>query len=305
MTVSPGEATDAANYVYGRHPGYRALHAKGTLLKGTFTATPEAAALTRAGHMQGEPVPVTVRVSNGGGNPEIPDYAPDVRGFAVKFYLPDGAKTDIVAQTLPKFPFHDADGFVELLRAQKRGPEMLWKLPLFLVRHPKAAASLPETAKLMRPPASYAALRYYAIHAYKFVDAQGGSRYVRYTLVPETTAPPLGGGEAKGRGRDYLQEEIRGRVDDGTVRFTLELQVAEPGDEVDDPASEWPAERRRVNAGTIECSGLDTVRETGDDVLVFDPTRVVDGIECSDDPVLAFRKRAYSDSIARRMQHGG
>ena len=63
------EATDVANAVYGRQPGRRALHAKGTLLKGTFTATPEAATLSRAAHMQGEPVPATIWVSNGGGIP--------------------------------------------------------------------------------------------------------------------------------------------------------------------------------------------------------------------------------------------
>ena len=33
---------------------------------------------------------------------------------------------------------------------------------------------------------------------------------------------------------------------------------------------------------------------------VFDPSRVTDGIECSDDPVLRFRPRAYSESIRRR-----
>jgi catalase len=35
-------------------------------------------------------------------------------------------------------------------------------------------------------------------------------------------------------------------------------------------------------------------------VLVFDPTRVVDGIELSDDPVLRFRPAAYDVSVARR-----
>ncbi len=68
-----------------------------------------------------------------------------------------------------------------------------------------------------------------------------------------------------------------------------------------DPSAQWPKERQRVNAGTLELTALETERETGDDVLVFDPTRVVDGIELSDDPVLQFRKAAYSDSVARRM----
>ena len=34
---------------------------------------------------------------------------------------------------------------------------------------------------------------------------------------------------------------------------------------------------------------------------VFDPGRVVDGIELSDDPILRYRPGAYSESVARRM----
>jgi catalase len=71
---------------------------------------------------------------------------------------------------------------------------------------------------------------------------------------------------------------------------------------VDDPWAVWPAERRRITAGTLEVTGLDTEREKGDDVLVFDPTRVVDGIELSDDPVLRFRSDAYRESVARRTR---
>ncbi len=34
--------------------------------------------------------------------------------------------------------------------------------------------------------------------------------------------------------------------------------------------------------------------------MVFDPARVVDGIELSEDPILRYRPSAYSESIARR-----
>jgi catalase len=34
----------------------------------------------------------------------------------------------------------------------------------------------------------------------------------------------------------------------------------------------------------------------------FDPTLVTNGIELSDDPVLAFRARAYAESFARRSR---
>src|SRR3954470_879224 len=134
--ITPEQAIDSINERFGLHAGLRALHAKGVLLKGDFTATPEAARLTRAAHMQGEPVAATVRVSNGSGDPESPDYAPDVRGMAVKLYLPDGSRTDIVAQTAVRFPTRTPDAFVEFVRVMEAGPAQLWKPPLVLARPP-------------------------------------------------------------------------------------------------------------------------------------------------------------------------
>jgi len=301
VNVSAAEATSAANEMFGKHPGARALHAKGVLLKGTFTATPQAAALTSAAHMQGEPVPATIRFSNGSGHPKAADYGADVRGMAIKLYLPDGGRTDIVAQSAPRFPVHTPEGFVDLLHAQRPGPAMAYRMPLFFARHPEALPGLPANLKALRPPESFATCSYYAVHAFRFLDAGGGSRYVRYTLVPEAGDHRIGQREAKRRGRDYLHDEIARRVQSAPVRFGLELQLAGPGDDPDDPVSQWPAERERVRAGTIEITALETERETGGDVLVFDPTRVVDGIELSRDPVLNFRHEAYSDSVAHRM----
>ena len=63
----------------------------------------------------------------------------------------------------------------------------------------------------------------------------------------------------------------------------------------------WPAERRRISAGTLELTGLESDREKDGDVLVFDPTRVTDGIELSDDPVLHARRHAYSVSAYKRL----
>ncbi len=302
MAIKAEDATAAANAAFGRHPGYRALHAKGTLLKGTFTATPEAAALTRAAHMQGDAVPATVRVSNGSGDPDSPDYAPDVRGLAVKLYLPDEQRTDIVAQTVPHFPVRTPEAFIALLLAQRPSPAALWRFPAFLARHPKALRTLPGNALALRPPDSYARCSYYAIHAFKWVAADGAEQYVRYTWRPESPGPRLTPWAAKRLGRDYLQQEIRERLEQGPVRFQLELELADLGDPVDDPSAAWPSSRGRVNAGTLDVTALETERETGDDVVVFDPTRVTDGIELSDDPVLQFRHGAYSDSVARRME---
>jgi catalase len=298
--ITPAQVLDAVNERFGRHAGLRALHACGVLLEGTFTATPQAAALTRALHMQGEPVRVTARVSNGSGEPGDPDHAPDVRGFAVKLYLPDGSRTDIVAQTAPRFPVRTPEGFVDFIRAAEPGLGQLVQMPRFLARNPQAIPGLPANLAALKPPASYATARYYAIHSYRWLTADGGARSIRYRIVPEAGVESISVREAKRRGRDYLRREIAERVGRGPVRFGLELQLAAPGDPVDDPTFPWRDDRETVPGGTFELTGLDTTRESGGDVLVFDPTRVVDGIELSNDPILRYRRDAYSESVERR-----
>jgi catalase len=302
MALTPEQAVDTVNQVFGSHPGRRALHAKGVVLTGIFTATADASSLTCAPHMQGPEVPVTVRFSNGSGDPDHPDWAPDPRGLAVKFYLPDGARTDIVAVSSPRFPTRTPEGFIELVEAQAAGPAAAWKLPLFLARHPEAIRVLPTIAPTLLPPASYATIAYYGLHAFRWIDAQGGERFVRYKLRPAAGIAKLSLWEARKRERDYLQDEIVSRAQAEPVLFSLEVQIAGAEDPLDDPSAAWPARRKRVTVGTLKVTGPDTEREQGNDVLVFDPSRVTEGIECSADPVLRFRPRAYSESIRRRTE---
>jgi catalase len=301
VALSPQQAIDTTEAVFGSHPGYRALHAKGTVFAGRFTAAVGVAALTRAAHLQyGAQVPATIRFSNGGGNPKHPDWAPDPRGLAVKLYLPDGSRTDIVAVSSPRFPTRTPEGFIELLEAQAAGAAAAWKLPLFLAHNPEAIRVLPVLAPTLLAPRSYGSIPYYGLHAFKWINGSGVENHVRYTLAPQASEGRLAPWQARRRGANYLQEEIRERVATGPVRFSLAVQIAEPGDPVDDPSAAWAKARPSVIAGTLEITGLDNERERGDDVLVFDPSRVTDGIECSDDPVLRFRPGAYSESVRRR-----
>lgn len=287
------EAVDAINSISGTHPGHRAAHAKGTLLTGTFTPAKEAARLTSAAHMRGEPSRVTVRFSNGGGDPAIPDYAREGRGMAVKIYLPDGEKTDIVGLTLPCFFVRTPEDFIAFTKARME-PEKL--MPDFLGAHPEALPAI-QAALGSDPPESYATCTYNSIHAYRWDDAEGGSRFVRYGFEPEAGERSLPGGEAKARGRDYLRAEVLAREE---TAFRLVVTLAVEGDAVHDPTAAWPAERERVEVGRLVLTGPETERERDGDILVFDPTRVTAGIELSDDPILHFRPRAYSVSVARR-----
>jgi catalase len=298
--ITPEEVVDGVNERYGRHPGYRALHAKGHFYSGTFTATPYASKLCRAAHLQGEPVPVIARLSNGSGDPRSRDYVPDVRGLAVSFELPDGSRTDILAQTAPNFPINTPEGFVEVVKANVAGLARLWKFPLVLARHPSAIPGLPANLKALAPPRSYATRRYFAIHAYKWVGSDGSEQFVRYTWIPQAGEESISGGEAKNLGSEYLQEEMLRRLEAGPARFDLQVQIAEPGDRTEDPREHWPDEREQVIAGTMELTELDDSPEADGGLMVFDPMRLTDGIEASDDPILAYRPGAYSVSADRR-----
>ena len=282
---------------FGAHEGHRALHAKGIHCVGTFTATPEAASLTRAGHMTGATVPAKVRFSNGGGDPNVPDYVPDVRGLAVSFQLPDGSATDILAQTLPRFQFRDQEGFLEALAVSKPSAKNLPRLALFLARHPSVLLHARETNAILGRRASFAARPYRAFHAFKWLDADGGERWVRYYWHPTVDEPDLSAEEAKARGRNYLFDELRERLAERPVRMRLEVQIAAPGDDPHDPSNEWPDDRRRVTVGTLQVIAVDEEADYG---IVYDPMRLVDGIEPSDDPALRFRPAVYTLSHARR-----
>jgi len=285
---------------FGSHPRHRALHAKGVLCAATFTATPAARELTRAGHMSGAAIPVTARFSNGSGDPTVPDWAPDVRGLAVAFHLPDGTRTDLLSQTLPHFPFPDERGFFAAMAISKPSLGALAKLPGFAARHPRALARLPESNRVLNRRASFAARRYYPFHAFRWLDGAGGTRYVRYTWLPTVDEPDLDKAAARRRGPDYLFDELRDRLTRAPVRMGLEVQIAAANDDPDDPSSVWPPERERVLVGTLEVSAIDP---DADDAIVFDPARLVDGIEASADPVLGYRPAVYD--LSHRRRSGG
>jgi catalase len=297
---TPEQTLDRINAEFGRHPGCRALHAFGRYYDATFSAEPVAATLTKAAHMSGAATPTVVRLSNGAGNPDQPDTVPDVRGLAVSFRTPAGA-TDLLSQTAPRFPVRTVEDFLQFMHAAAAARSKPWLLPLYTLRHPSTMSALVANlrAKAIVPPPTFAALHYYPIHAYRWIAADGSSRWVRYTWSPQAAPDPA---TKRGKhGRRYLQEEFTERLARSPVHFTLEVQVAADGDDPHDPTSVWRSESvLRVGTLTITAPAPDPEADGG--VVVFDPTRVIEGIELSDDPILRYRPTAYSESVRRRTR---
>jgi catalase len=296
------QLVDALNGAYGVHPGHRAAHAKGVLCAATFTALPAAAAISRAAHFDGTPVRAHVRFSNGGGNPTVPDSTRDARGIAVKLYLPDGATTDVIGITLPVFFARTPEDLMEFNLARRVDPDTgtpdLAKVGAFLEQHPETVPAV--TAAMTMPiPTSYAQLAYNALHTFRFISKDGRVTPARYHFVPADGEASMSDDEAATVGPDYLREELEARFSAGPALFQVDLELARDEDPLDDPTALWP-DRERVRIGELSITALAFDREHDGDVLVFDPTRVTDGIETSDDPILHARSSAYRVSVSRR-----
>jgi catalase len=289
--LDPVVAVDRLRAAFRGPAGHRTLHAKGRFYGGTFTPTPEAAELGRAGHLQ-QPTAVLVRWSNAGGDAAAPDARPDIRGMAVKFRLADGTATDLLGQTSRRFPTDSPEEFVAMTEASRRPAT----LPLFMLRHPRMVPALVDglRGKAVSSPVSFTQPTYYPIHAYGWRDAGDRLRWVRYVFAAQPSTPA---GETF-TGPDRLFEEMAARLARGAVRFDVRLQVAGEGDDPHSAVSVW-RHPRELLAGTIEVTG-ELADEEADGPVVFDPTRVVDGIELPDDPILRYRPAAYAESIRRR-----
>ena len=114
------QTVDALNKVWGKHPGFRANHAKGVVVEGSFTASKQAAGLSKAALFSGRAIPLTARFSDSGGLPDVADGdgKANPHGMAMKFHLPDGGgDVDVVQNSLKFFPVATGADFRDLLLA--------------------------------------------------------------------------------------------------------------------------------------------------------------------------------------------
>ena len=288
----------------GPHAGHRANHAKGILASGSFVPTDIAPSLSKAAHLQGGTIPVMVRFSDPTGVPNMPDANPNAspHGMAIRFTLPDGTFTDIVALSINGFPVATPEDFLALLTAvTKSGPDAPKPTPIeqFLGSHP-AALKFVTTPK--PAPVSFATLPYFGINAFKFTNAQGVSEYGRYQILPAAGDQRLSDKAAEAAAPNYLMDELPARLKDGPVKFRLVVQLAKKGDSTVDPTSVWPDDRPQVDLGEITLTGPVPNDAAVQKATMFNPLALTDGIAASEDPVLLARPGAYAVSFGQRLK---
>ena len=230
--------------VFGLHPGFRPVHAKGAICSGTFTASADAKKLTRAPHVVRPSVNVHVRVSDFAGIPEVPDNHPEIaspRGMAIRFYLAEHEHTDIVAHSAEGFPVRTGEEFLEFNRSiAASGPNVPHPTPVeaFVMSHPKTLAFV----QIPKPiPTSFACESFFGVSAFKFTASDGSSRHGRYRILPDAGNEYLSAEDAAKKSPNFLFDELTQRIAKSPIKYRIMVQLAEPGDEVNDATIQWPA----------------------------------------------------------------
>lgn len=307
----------------GHQAGTRPIHARGIAATGFFQASEVAATYTTAAHFAGGKVPAVVRFSNADGRVTVPDADPLVRGMAVKFYLGatpgDPVETDMLGMTLPTFFVGSLGEFMDMMAAVVPGPvrpRTRWESLLGLLRlqstkgpvRPGERELFDFTARhqsarvasmclgLQQAPVSYARCCFHVVHTFQLVNGAVRTA-VRFQWDPVAGVRPA----VKGTVGNYLQDELAERIARGPVEFVLRMQIAEPGDDTSDPTIVWPMARKWVVMGTLRLDALAPDQDFGCERLRFNPTRLVPGIEISDDAILQARQAVYERSAERRL----
>lgn len=296
--ITPVVAVDTIENLAGEFPGFRRAHAKGIAFDATFVPNGELADYTTADHLQTVSVPAIVRFSHSSPRPELNEALMPIKGMAVRFELPGNKYTNLTMANIPVFITKTPEDFIRLLQMMSKESPLTVMERLEVFRKSPEFSTVPDLLKSLKSVSSFAEETFHALHTYYLVDSHCDKHPVRFRWIPVDAIDEQNDTSSK---KD-LESEILHRLQRGTVQFRLVVQFAEPGDELNDSSVKWPKERKLVEAGILT---INEMRQDSAENIIFDPTAIVDGVECSDDPVLLFRSPAYLESAKRRQAERG
>jgi catalase len=258
---------------------------------GEFIGTPQASALSRSAMFTQVPVPVIARFTSTRGN----SNSRNSREMELEFRLPGRSLQHMAMLNTPLFGTSDPATFGEMIVVTKpdanTGMPDVRRLHEFLAAHPSAFAQS-NFVTATDAPSSYASSAYFSIHTFRFIDAEGRTRFVRWRFLPqdgETTMPAEPGRTAQ----DALEERLIKRLASTPVRWDMIVYLGEPADTTDNPSIAWPQERRHLKVGTLTITQALPGSAAACAKMNFDPLIAADGIAPADDPVLLFRSPTY------------
>lgn len=275
---------------------YRPVHAKGQLVRGTFTPSKDASKLSKAPIFSNASTPLIMRYSTDTGLENLPDNGENgSRGFAIRFVLSEDGHEhyDIITNNAFGFVVSTGEGFLDRFKAMRDG-----KMEEFLDRYPHARYFNENQA-----PAhsySFATEQWHSIHAFKFIDAKGSERFFRWRIVPWQGVMKHSKADAAKQSKNYQFDDLEWRLSHGKpIKYRLLSQLAEPGDPTNDSTKVWPETNDFAEMGEIVVEKLWTMDEgqshgKEQKKIIYDPMpRYIEGIAASDDPLIEVRTAVY------------
>jgi len=299
----------------------RVVHARGAGAHGYFQVYESMAEYTRASFLQdpSKKTPVFVRFSTVLGSRGSADTVRDVRGFATKFYTDEGIY-DLVGNNIPVFFIQDAIKFPDLIHAGK--PEPHHEIPQAATAHDTFwdfICLMPESMHMIMwalsdraIPRSYRMMEGFGVHTFRFVNAAGKSRFVKFHWKPLLGAHSLVWDEAlqlAGKDPDYHRRDLWEAIQQGDYpEYEFGVQMLEEEDEfrfpfdVLDATKLWPEELvpvRRIGKMTLNRNPKNFFAET--EQVAFHAGHLVPGIDVTNDPLLQGRLFSYLDTQLLRL----
>jgi len=301
--LTPGRMVAALSDRGGNPLGHRRNHSKGICFTGQFEANGAGADLSTAPMLAAGRYPVIGRFAIAVGNPDAPDAAGRVRSMAVRIVAPDGEEWRSGMNDSPVFVVATAPAFYELTLAQDIDPATGKPNPpamaQFLSAHPESAP-FAEWAKTAAWTDSYADQTYNSLNAFRFVDAQGVSHLVRWSMRSTTAPHDVPAEKLSHLGPDFLESDLKQKLAQGPLEWRLVVTLAAPGDPSNDATKAWPPDRKQIDVGTLTVQRAEDEADGPCRDYNYDPTILPAGIEPSDDPLQAARSAAYAKSFDLR-----
>ena len=295
----------------------RVVHARGIGAQGVFESTGDFSASTKAAFLSqaGKKTPVFVRFSTVVHSAGSPETARDPRGFATKFYTDEG-NYDIVGNNLPVFFIRDAMKFPDMVHSLKPSPVTNQQDPNrffdFFSHQPESTNMLTFVYSDRGTPANYREMDGFGVHAFKWINARGDVKYVKYTWKSEQGTRNLTASEAtKVQGEDFshASNDLYKNIRSGNFpAWELFVQMIDPAD-LDkfafnplDATKDWPAKMAPlVKVGRMVLNQIPDNFFEATEQSAFAPGNLVSGVEASEDRLLQGRLFSYFDTQRHRM----
>ena len=299
----------------------RVVHARGSGAHGYFQVYESMAEYTRAAFLQdpNEKTPVFVRFSTVVGSRGSADTVRDVRGFATKFYTREGIY-DLVANNMAPFFIQDGIKFPDLVHSIKPEPDN--EMPQASAAHDTFWDFISLTPESMHMimwvlsdraiPRSFRMMEGFGVHTFRFVNAAGKARFVKFHWRPVLGTHGLVWDEAQklaGKDPDWLRRDLWDAIEMGQYpEFELGVQIVEEEDEFAfdfdllDPTKLIPEELvpvRLIGRMVLNRNPDNFFAET--EQVAFHPGHVVSGIDFTNDPLLQGRLFSYQDTQLIRL----